>query len=427
MPGVFRRRPRFTSRRGLPWLGVAATNTLKDNLVAHWDLDETSGTRVDSHGSYDLTDNGTVGFATGKISNAADFDSAVPEYLTRASHEAALAADGGMQIAGWLNADSVTGTQRLLGQHNAGVTNSSWMLYLSGSTLTFRVVDSGGATTEVSWGSALSAGTWYYVEAYYDPTTSDVIGVCVNRGTDATTSTSGFTAAEGNAAFAMGAAAAGGSAFNGKLDEWAFWSALKSTADRNAAYGSGSGLAYASWIASAAGGAISGSITGSSTVTGALQGKARMSAAVTGSATVTGALNGKARLSGAVTGAATVTASLAGKARLSGTITGSSTVTGDLSDSGSGQMSGSITGSSTVTGVISGKARMSGAITGAATLTGSLSATARMSGSITGSVTVTGVLYDAAGVLSLDGKTRVVAGHSYKVVAGHRWRVVELR
>ena len=42
-------------------------------LVSYWALDETSGTRYDSHGSNDLTDNNTVGYTTGVQGNAADF------------------------------------------------------------------------------------------------------------------------------------------------------------------------------------------------------------------------------------------------------------------------------------------------------------------------------------------------------------------
>jgi hypothetical protein len=45
-------------------------------------MDEESGTRVDSHGSHDLTDVNTVGFAAGKVSNAANFVRTNNEYFT---------------------------------------------------------------------------------------------------------------------------------------------------------------------------------------------------------------------------------------------------------------------------------------------------------------------------------------------------------
>ncbi len=50
--------------------------------VAHWPLDETSGTRADSVGSNDLTDNNTVLSATGMFGNAADFEATSNEWLS---------------------------------------------------------------------------------------------------------------------------------------------------------------------------------------------------------------------------------------------------------------------------------------------------------------------------------------------------------
>jgi hypothetical protein len=61
---------------------AGGTSPLLTNLVAYWKLDESSGTRIDSHGSNNLTDNNTVGSATGKIGNAASFVSANEEYLS---------------------------------------------------------------------------------------------------------------------------------------------------------------------------------------------------------------------------------------------------------------------------------------------------------------------------------------------------------
>lgn len=46
---------------------------LTDNLVSYWKLDESSGNASDSVGSNTLTNNGTAGYASGKINNAVDF------------------------------------------------------------------------------------------------------------------------------------------------------------------------------------------------------------------------------------------------------------------------------------------------------------------------------------------------------------------
>ena len=47
--------------------------TLRDGLIAYWNLNETSGNRADSLGTYTLTNNGSVGSASGLIGNAANF------------------------------------------------------------------------------------------------------------------------------------------------------------------------------------------------------------------------------------------------------------------------------------------------------------------------------------------------------------------
>jgi hypothetical protein len=46
---------------------------LTDSLISYWKMDETSGTRYDSHGTNHLTDNNSVGSLTGKINSSAYF------------------------------------------------------------------------------------------------------------------------------------------------------------------------------------------------------------------------------------------------------------------------------------------------------------------------------------------------------------------
>lgn len=66
-----------------------AVSPLLTSLIAHWKLDEASGTRNDSHGTNHLTDNNTVTTATAKLgTNAAQFTAAwleapIAEWFTR--------------------------------------------------------------------------------------------------------------------------------------------------------------------------------------------------------------------------------------------------------------------------------------------------------------------------------------------------------
>lgn len=80
---------------------------LTDNLVAHWKLDETSGTRVDSHGSHDLSETAEVGYAAGKIGNAASFPDSETSFLYRESIASDLQlGDTDFTVACWAKVSS---------------------------------------------------------------------------------------------------------------------------------------------------------------------------------------------------------------------------------------------------------------------------------------------------------------------------------
>ena len=86
--------------------------TLLTGLVAYWNLDEASGTtRVGSVG-FNLSDVNTVGSTTGKVGNAADFETSQDDHL-RATDAAASVMDfSGNQdftIAFWLQTESQPG------------------------------------------------------------------------------------------------------------------------------------------------------------------------------------------------------------------------------------------------------------------------------------------------------------------------------
>lgn len=231
-------------------------NTLREGLFVFHKHDETAGNdRVDSIGSYDITESstsGTVGqTSSGKVGSATDFDASNLERLTHA-HAAALSMHQTRMFAGWVYLDSVSGTQRLRGSHNAGIGGSSWLLYMNGSTLTFRLTD--GSSSDELTVTGLSTATWYYVELYYDDSDGS-FGLAATPDSSSTvnsftSATCAITPQEGTADFAVGASGSGGAASDGRQDNWAGWTVVKSVADRNAAFNSGDGLALSEWQAS---------------------------------------------------------------------------------------------------------------------------------------------------------------------------------
>jgi hypothetical protein len=96
---------------GVRYGGFGLAPSLLNNLVAYWKLDETSGPRIDSAGSNNLTDNNSVGSAVGKVGNAALFDGS--NYLTVTNPT--LNITGAISIAGWIYAVNRTLRQHIFG------------------------------------------------------------------------------------------------------------------------------------------------------------------------------------------------------------------------------------------------------------------------------------------------------------------------
>lgn len=215
------------------------TPGLVESMISWWTLDEESGTRADSHGSNDLTDNNTVGYAAGKKSNAADFVPANSEYLSRASNNDLNTGNVDWTIAFWFYADSVTGTQFLVSK-DAGSSNRQYRIDLNSTTLrffTFTATNSVAGT--VNWGSAISTGTWYFVEAYHDAG-NDLVGLRVDGGTPVSAACT--TPGTGSAYFGIGHGET--SYFDGRIDEVVMWKRLLIDDERTWLYNSGSGRTY---------------------------------------------------------------------------------------------------------------------------------------------------------------------------------------
>jgi len=82
---------------------------LIDDLVAFWELEEVSGTRVDAHGANDLTDNNTVASTTGKVGNCADFEASNSESLSIADNAAlSMGVNQSFTVNCWVNMESNT-------------------------------------------------------------------------------------------------------------------------------------------------------------------------------------------------------------------------------------------------------------------------------------------------------------------------------
>ena len=143
---------------------------LSTSLVSYWELEESSGTRVDSHGSDDMTDNNTVTSTTGKQGNAAVFVAANTEFLDSAD-SAALSITGDMSVAGWFYLSSFTGQHGIFSK-DEGQPNRSYSFLLNYSDPDsyvgmYNSSDGTNANTtgiiQIKYTSGFSTGTWYHI------------------------------------------------------------------------------------------------------------------------------------------------------------------------------------------------------------------------------------------------------------------------
>lgn len=220
---------------------------LLDQLESAWELNEASGTRVDSHGSNDLTDNNTVGSGTGLVyGTAADFEADNSEYLSVPNNASLQGGDFDRTIELWCKFES-TGGVALIGQDDSpGSANRSFVLFSGVFTggFDFAVVQGTTNTFDVVSSAPVSVGVWYQVLVWYD-SKAGRIGIRVNNGTPSTTPHSnGFSPS--TADWQIGAAR-GISFFDGLIGPVRVWNRLLSDRERAALYNDGAGLPYSSF------------------------------------------------------------------------------------------------------------------------------------------------------------------------------------
>jgi hypothetical protein len=228
--------------------------TLSTSLVSYWELEEASGTRVDSHGSNDLTDNNTVGTATGIIGNGADFEASNSESLsiTNAA-QSGLGVTGNFSISLWLKFESApsfdTNRWIITKSLKTSPTGGYWLTYrqypLNNDNFEFRFYNSTNSTSAYTNDLGLSTGVWYHIVLTATVASSTFkfylngVEIQVNYAVQSATSVS--TNSEG---FRMGASTTPDEFFDGIIDETAFWSKALTVAEVRALYGYGTPPEY---------------------------------------------------------------------------------------------------------------------------------------------------------------------------------------
>lgn len=219
--------------------------------VGNWTLDESSGTRADSVGSNDLTDNNTVGVGTGKFSNAGDFESTNSEYLSHTDNATLQCGDTDYVIRAWVQLESKSANRVIVSKLDQVGGQLDYELAYVAATDRFKLrVFKGGTDSGITannFGSP-STATWYLLHAWYDAT-NNVLGISVNAGTADTTSLSVLDTA-GSAEFRIGARPQSGAEnyFDGLIDDVVLLKGyILDSTERTEDYNGGTGVAFADW------------------------------------------------------------------------------------------------------------------------------------------------------------------------------------
>jgi len=227
----------------------AAPDSLLTDLVSWWGLDQSSGTRWDSHGSNHLLESDPpLGQAGGKVNKALLLDdSASPDqYLHHPAGHGCHAGPRDFTFVCWAYLQNITlnhGIARVgigpLGE------NHDWLLYYQASGLDrFRFYVPNGtafwSTTANTFGLPV-INTWYFFIGQYDFSTG-TMGISINNGTldvlagKSSPNTTGRDFEIGRFGTSQ--------ILDGREDEAAFWSRLLTSDEKARLYNSGAGISY---------------------------------------------------------------------------------------------------------------------------------------------------------------------------------------
>ena len=192
------------------------------NLVAAYYLNETSGTRSDSSGQgNNLTDNNTVGSASGQFGNAADFISANSEYLTSADSADWDFGTGDFSIGMYVNLDSTSGSPSFIDRNDT----SDWTLFLRSTNQNLELQLEGSPSISRAWSP--STATWIHIAATRSSSTVALYEDAAQLGTTATDGTD----TQGTTGIALGAFASGSAFYDGQMDDAFVFQRALSTAE----------------------------------------------------------------------------------------------------------------------------------------------------------------------------------------------------
>lgn len=278
----------------------APTNPGTTNLVSWWELNETTGTRNDSHGANHLSSNNSVGYTSGLVGNAANFVAANNQYLSIADNTS-LSLTGNMTISFWFRYTAAPAATQYLIAKRTGASGRSYSIQiLSTGYLVFTAYADGSTATNITTAIVAPTNTWNFVTATHNNGSN--ITLRINNETPVSATLTGGIY-DSLAAFSVGSIV-GASSFSGDIDELGVYTRVLSTDELDWLYNSGAGRSYCDIASNCA------TPTPTSTVTATITATPTATATATPTATATATITSTALPTETKTPTATGTATV---------------------------------------------------------------------------------------------------------------------
>lgn len=189
--------------------------------VAHWKMEEASGSRFDSSGNAQtlVENNGTSPGVHGQYGNAAYLQNTAGQYLTTPDTAKLSMGNLDFTVEAWVKQDNKNDHRYIIskGTGNTAATRE-YALYWDVTLDKFIWIVSNGTTETITTSTVtVTAGTWYFLAAYYDSVQDQAVLVVNGSTVNSTTNTTGSQDLGGN--LFVGASAAATSHYGGLIDE----------------------------------------------------------------------------------------------------------------------------------------------------------------------------------------------------------------
>jgi hypothetical protein len=229
----------MTLQRGF-WTPAAAGSSLLTDLVSFYSLANVN----DAHASNTLTNTNTVTFGAGKVGDAATFDRASSQKLTKTSLTGLSASSAGSVAFWWKRNGNTSGGVEGIVELGSASTNS-FLIYTGSNNAqnkvgVYQFVGSSIQSLSTNDTLALTDATWYHFALTW---TSGAGNLKLYRDASVAVTDTMSAVTLGND-LAVGYGAILGQYVKGSIDELGIWNRELTSGEVSSLYASGSGLAY---------------------------------------------------------------------------------------------------------------------------------------------------------------------------------------